>query len=97
MLKNVVLYVLLAPFDHEQSDLMHRVFQEKKLEQLPLYRLEIWSALYDIPYVLDYFPRVLLISDRAYPQVQYEGGSKMRAGSSNFSLVKRALQSCVRH
>lgn len=37
-LKNVVLYVLLAPFDHEQSDLMHRVYEEKKLQQLPVYK-----------------------------------------------------------
>ena len=37
-LKNVVLYVLLAPFDNEQSDLVHRVYEEKKLQELPLYR-----------------------------------------------------------
>ncbi len=37
-LKNVVLYVLLAPYDHEQSDLKHRVYEEKKLQQLPIYR-----------------------------------------------------------
>ena len=36
-LKNMVLYVLLAPYDHEQSDLLHRVHQEKKLEKLPVY------------------------------------------------------------
>ena len=45
----MVLYVLLAPFDHEQSDLMHRVFQEKKLEQLPVYRLEIVCYSMHIP------------------------------------------------
>ena len=49
------------------------------------------------PYFLDYFPRVLLISDLTYPRVQYEGGNKTRAGSINFSLVRRALQSRVRH
>lgn len=37
-LKNVVLYVLLAPHDNEQSDLKHRVYEEKKLLQLPIYR-----------------------------------------------------------
>jgi 26S proteasome regulatory subunit N5 len=36
-LKNMVLYVLLAPYDHDQSDLLHRVHQEKKLEKLPIY------------------------------------------------------------
>ena len=37
-LKNMVLYVLLAPFDHEQSDLLHRVYEEKQLQELPVYR-----------------------------------------------------------
>ena len=38
-LKNMVLYVLLAPYDHEQSDLLHRIHEEKKLEKLPVYWL----------------------------------------------------------
>ncbi|CAI8038716.1 26S proteasome non-ATPase regulatory subunit 12 [Geodia barretti] len=33
----MVLYVLLAPYDHEQSDLLHRVHQEKKLEKQHIY------------------------------------------------------------
>ena len=37
-LKSVVLYVLLAPYDNEQSDLKHRIYEEKQLEQLPLYQ-----------------------------------------------------------
>lgn len=37
-LKNVVLYLILAPFDNEQSDLTHRVNEEKQLEQLPVYK-----------------------------------------------------------
>ncbi|XP_030840015.1 26S proteasome non-ATPase regulatory subunit 12 [Strongylocentrotus purpuratus] len=37
-LKNAVLYLILAPFDNEQSDLIHRVSLEKKLEDIPKYR-----------------------------------------------------------
>ena len=37
----MVLYVLLAPYDHEQSDLLHRVHEEKKLEKLPIYWLVV--------------------------------------------------------
>ena len=37
-LKNATLYVLLAPFDNEQSDLLHRVYQEKKLQDLNVYK-----------------------------------------------------------
>ena len=55
-----------------------------------------WSGCY-VPYFLDYFLRVLLISDHTYPWVQYEGGYKTRVGSFNFSLVWRALQSLMRH
>lgn len=37
-LKNVVLYVILAPYDNEQSDLIHRVSQEKGLDEIPEYK-----------------------------------------------------------
>ncbi|CAL8349616.1 unnamed protein product, partial [Boreogadus saida] len=36
-LKSVVLYVILAPYDNEQSDLVHRINTDKKLEELPKY------------------------------------------------------------
>ena len=52
-----------------------------------------WSRVTYIPYFL----RVLLISDRSYLRVQYEGGNKTRVSSINFSLVWHALQSRVRH
>jgi 26S proteasome regulatory subunit N5 len=35
---NVILYCLLAPFDNEQSDMLHRLKKEKLLEDLPMYR-----------------------------------------------------------
>ena len=38
-----------------------------------------------IPYFLDFFPRVLLISVAARMRVQFEGRSKMRAGSISLS------------
>lgn len=37
-LKNVVLYVLLAPHDNEQSDMKHRLKQDKNLEKIPVYK-----------------------------------------------------------
>ncbi|XP_035630147.1 26S proteasome non-ATPase regulatory subunit 12-like [Oncorhynchus keta] len=36
-LKSVVLYVILAPYDNEQSDLVHRINEDKKLEEIPKY------------------------------------------------------------
>ena len=36
-LKNIVLYIVLSPFDNEQSDLIHRIKGEKDLEELPNY------------------------------------------------------------
>lgn len=38
VLKNAILYVLLAPFDNEQSDLLERVYVEKKLQYIPVYK-----------------------------------------------------------
>ncbi|RXN00895.1 26S proteasome non-ATPase regulatory subunit 12 [Acipenser ruthenus] len=37
-LKSVVLYVILAPYDNEQSDLVHRINADKKLEDIPKYK-----------------------------------------------------------
>lgn len=34
----MVLYLILAPYNNEQSDLIHRAKQEKSLEGIPLYR-----------------------------------------------------------
>lgn len=37
-LQRAIVFLILAPFDHEQSDLLPRVMAEPKLEQLPTYR-----------------------------------------------------------
>lgn len=36
-LKNIVIYLLLSPFDNEQQDLVHRLSTDKNLQQLPKY------------------------------------------------------------
>jgi len=38
-LRSVVVYMVLAPFDSEVSDLMHRLKTDKKLAQLPILKL----------------------------------------------------------
>lgn len=38
VLKHMVLYVILAKYDQEQSDLIHRVAAEKALEEIPIYQ-----------------------------------------------------------
>ncbi|KAI8383056.1 PCI domain-containing protein [Blakeslea trispora] len=37
-LQNAILFVILAPYDNEQSDLLHRIYQDTKLAQIPLYQ-----------------------------------------------------------
>lgn len=37
-LQNVVLYLILAPYDNEQADLTHRVLADPLLDLLPLYK-----------------------------------------------------------
>jgi 26S proteasome regulatory subunit N5 len=37
-LKNIVLYIILSPYDNHQSDLIHRVKAEKSLEDVQSYR-----------------------------------------------------------
>ena len=38
ILKHVVLYIILAPYDNEQSDLLHRIKDDKTLEEIPMYK-----------------------------------------------------------
>ena len=37
-LRHVVLYLVLAPYDNEQSDLTHRLLRDKALELIPTYK-----------------------------------------------------------
>ncbi|GAN08178.1 26S proteasome non-ATPase regulatory subunit 12 [Mucor ambiguus] len=37
-LQNAVLFVVLAPYDNEQSDLLNRIYQDVKLAQIPQYQ-----------------------------------------------------------
>lgn len=41
-LKSVVLYVILSPYDNEQSDLVHRINSDKKLEDIPKYKYVVF-------------------------------------------------------
>lgn len=36
-IKNCVVYIILAPFDNEQNDLIHRIKDEKALQEIPKY------------------------------------------------------------
>ena len=40
VMRNVALYVVLAPFDNEQSDLINRILQDKMLSEVPLYKYD---------------------------------------------------------
>ena len=41
VLRNAVLFLILAPYDNEQSDLIHRVSEEKTLDEIHLYRYSL--------------------------------------------------------
>ncbi|KAJ3126450.1 26S proteasome non-ATPase regulatory subunit 12 [Nowakowskiella sp. JEL0407] len=38
VLQNVILFIVLSPYDNEQSDLIHRIFEDTNLSKLPLYK-----------------------------------------------------------
>lgn len=37
-LKKVVIYCILSPYGEEQSDLIHRISKDRKLEKIPTYK-----------------------------------------------------------
>lgn len=47
VLKNIVVYVMLAPYGNEQWDLVNRINQDKKLLKLPFYK---YALLHFPPY-----------------------------------------------
>ncbi|KAI8080328.1 PCI domain-containing protein, partial [Thamnidium elegans] len=38
VLQNAVLFVILSPFDNEQSDYLHKIYQDPRLAQIPQYQ-----------------------------------------------------------
>lgn len=38
ILKHVILFIILAPYDNEQNDLLHRIKEDKTLEEIPQYK-----------------------------------------------------------
>ena len=38
IMKHVALYIILSPYDNEQSDLIHRILQDKVLNEIPIYK-----------------------------------------------------------
>ena len=38
ILKHVILYLTLSPYDNEQSDLLHRIKEDKTVLEIPLYK-----------------------------------------------------------
>ncbi|XP_047480699.1 LOW QUALITY PROTEIN: 26S proteasome non-ATPase regulatory subunit 12-like [Penaeus chinensis] len=58
ILKHVILFIILAPYDNEQNDLLHRIKEDKTLEEIPQYKdllqlfvtaeLIKWSGLCDV-------------------------------------------------
>lgn len=38
VMRNVALYVVLAPYDNEQSDLIHRILEDKLLQEVAVYK-----------------------------------------------------------
>lgn len=37
-LKNIVIYLLLSPYDNHQQDLLHIISEDKNLQQVPKYQ-----------------------------------------------------------
>lgn len=46
VLQNVVLYLVLAPHDNEQSDLTHRVLQDKLLDEIPSFKYVLFILVW---------------------------------------------------
>ena len=55
----------------------------------------VFGTRFELPYFLEYFPWVLLISDHTYPQVKFEDGNKRRVGSISAPYACVAVYICM--
>jgi len=61
VLRHVVLYCILAPYDNEQSDLIHRIKEDKNLEELPVYQQLV--KLFTTPELINWTEMVSLYTE----------------------------------
>lgn len=38
VLQNIILFIVLSPYDNEQSDLLHRIYSDPNLTKISLYK-----------------------------------------------------------
>ena len=90
----MVLYLILAPYNNEQSDLIHRTAEEKALEQIPLYRYCyccIGAALFYIckPFLIPMWEIFFLAPMTAFerPGTERKGTGASTNGTDEFLLL----------
>lgn len=70
-LKNIVIYLLLSPYDNEQQDLVHRLSEDKNLQQLPKYyeliKLIKTDEVINWRNLIEHFEQDLKIGDLSFP------------------------------
>lgn len=70
-LKNIVIYLLLSPFDNEQQNILHSLNADKNLEQLPKYKdlvkLINTDEVINWRNLIEHFEQDLKIGDSSYP------------------------------
>jgi len=74
-LKYMTLYVILSPFDNEQSDLINRIMQEKALNRVPTYKV-----------LLEQFTNLELIEQKRFSEL-YEAELKRDTENSKATDV----------
>ncbi|CAO3635502.1 unnamed protein product [Cunninghamella blakesleeana] len=77
-LQNCVLFVVLSPYDNEQSDLLHRIYQDPKLADISLYndfaKCFVSNELMRWPQIEELYGKTLLETDVF--KTSSEGGEK---------------------
>lgn len=70
-LKNVVIYLLLSPFDHEQQQILHNLSVDKNLQKLPKYndliKLINTDEVINWRNLIEHFEQDLKIGDSSFP------------------------------
>ncbi|KAH6562853.1 hypothetical protein BASA50_003039 [Batrachochytrium salamandrivorans] len=93
MLKNIVLYITLSPYDNEQSDLIHRINDDANLDKVPLFKeflkCFIVSELMRWPKIEEIYKETLKAC--SVFDMSTEGGQKRYA-----TLRKRVIEHNIR-
>ncbi|KAI9308024.1 PCI domain-containing protein [Cunninghamella echinulata] len=94
-LQRAILFVVLSPYDNEQSDLLHRIYQDPKLADIPLYndfaKCFVSNELMRWPQIEELYGKTLLETE-VFQSASTEGGGEKRYKDLHHRVIEHNIR-----